>query len=72
MLAKRGQKAEDDGAPAIGGYAIKRKLGQGGCGVVYLAERVQTKDLVALKVMLSQVAVEADAAGSWKWPRPRR
>jgi eukaryotic-like serine/threonine-protein kinase len=41
---------------SIKDYKIHRELGKGGCGVVYLAEHQKTGQLVALKVMLPQVA----------------
>jgi len=45
----------------IKGYTIIRELGKGGMGAVYLARREDSEDLVALKVMLAQVAVEKSA-----------
>jgi len=61
MLGEEGQEAQGDGLPVIRGYAIKRKLGEGGFGAVYLAEKAGTKAQVAVKVMLSRVAVESSA-----------
>lgn len=61
MMAEEGQEPQGDGPPAIRGYTIKRKLGEGGFGAVYLAEKVQTKATVAVKVMLSRVAVDSVA-----------
>jgi pSer/pThr/pTyr-binding forkhead associated (FHA) protein len=62
MLAEEGQEeAQDDGSPVIRGYAIKKKLGEGGFGAVYLAEKAQTRTQVAVKVMLSRVAVDSEA-----------
>ncbi len=46
---------------AIRGYEIVRELGRGGQGVVYLARREETGELIALKVMLAEVAVEQSA-----------
>ena len=43
--------------PQIPGYAIGKKLGQGGMGAVYLAKRNSDGQELALKVLLSQVAV---------------
>jgi serine/threonine protein kinase len=42
-------------------YDIKKKLGEGGMGVVYLVQHKKTGRLAALKVMLSKVAVNANA-----------
>ncbi len=47
-----------DAAPSVEGYEIEKKLGQGGMGVVYLAHRKKDKCRVALKVLLSKVAVD--------------
>ncbi|MFA7172195.1 MAG: protein kinase [Kiritimatiellia bacterium] len=50
-------KAKGD-KPAVAGYRIGRRLGIGGFGAVYLAEREVDGHLVAIKVMLSRVAVD--------------
>ncbi len=42
------------------GYSIERTLGKGGMGKVYLARRKEDGKHVAIKVMLSQVAVNED------------
>ncbi len=42
-------------------YAIEKQLGVGGFGAVYLAKHRKTGKRVAIKVMLSKVAVEEDA-----------
>lgn len=42
----------------IPAYQIIRKLGRGGMGTVYLAQHIQHGQQVALKVMLSRVAVD--------------
>lgn len=44
-------------------YEIKRKLGAGGMGEVYLAEQIKMRRLCALKVMLQAQVNDADAAG---------
>lgn len=51
-LAERGDK----NLIAIRGYSIVQILGKGGFGEVYLAQHNQTKNFVALKVMLPTVA----------------
>ena len=62
MLAKdRGQPPANDGLPVIAGFRIKRRIGVGGFGAVYLAERETDKHPVAIKVMLARVAVDEDA-----------
>ena len=42
----------------IANYHLIKSLGQGGCGEVFLAQHTQTKTLVALKLMLPQVAAQ--------------
>jgi eukaryotic-like serine/threonine-protein kinase len=41
----------------IRGYTIVKLLGAGKCGAVYLAQNDSTEEMVALKVMLPQIAV---------------
>jgi len=48
----------DAGAPKIKGYDIGKRLGVGGFGAVYLAKRKKDNLPVAIKVMLSKVAVD--------------
>ena len=43
---------------AIQGYDVLKELGRGGMGAVYLARHIRTDKLVALKVMLPEVAAE--------------
>ncbi len=49
-------KAGNNNLVAIKGYDIIQLLGRGGCGEVYLAEHNTSKKIIALKVMLPQVA----------------
>ncbi|MGB9221858.1 protein kinase domain-containing protein [Mycobacterium sp.] len=49
----------DDGAlPEIRGHELVKKLGDGGQGVVYLARRQPSGELVAVKTLLAKVAVK--------------
>ena len=62
MLAKaEGKAAPKEGLPVIAGFRVKRRIGVGGFGAVYLAERETDKHPVAIKVMLARVAVDEDA-----------
>jgi eukaryotic-like serine/threonine-protein kinase len=47
--------------PNIPDYEIEKKLGQGGMGAVYLARHKKTGRKIAMKVMLSRVAVQDHA-----------
>ena len=49
------------GPPPIAGYDIQKKLGVGGFGAVYLARRTSDARPVAIKIMLSRVAVDETA-----------
>ncbi len=50
-----------EGGPAVSGFRIGKRLGIGGFGAVYLAEREADGQPVAIKVMLSRVAVDEKA-----------
>lgn len=50
-----------DRTPAIAGYEIRKRLGKGAFGAVYLASRKSDQGEVAIKVMLAQVAVDDNA-----------
>lgn len=60
LLALAGKLGLDE-PPEIAGYRIEKRLGVGGFGAVYLAQRKQSGDRVAVKVMLSRVAVSDSA-----------
>lgn len=47
--------------PAVPGYRLLRELGQGGMGVVYLAERDGENDAVAIKLIKPAIAPNATA-----------
>jgi len=47
--------------PTVSGYTILGKLGQGGMGAVWKARHEESKRLVAIKVMLPQVAADERA-----------
>lgn len=62
MLAKEaGKPAQKEGLPVIAGYKIKRRIGIGGYGAVYLAESEADARRVAIKIMLARVAVDEQA-----------
>jgi len=62
ILAQGAGKAPaKDGLPIIAGYRIKRRIGLGGYGAVYSAEREADRNLVAVKVMLARIAVDEDS-----------
>lgn len=62
MLAEaEGKAVPQEGLPVIAGYRIKRRIGVGGFGAVYLAERETDRNPVAIKVMLARVAVSENA-----------
>ena len=46
---------------AIDGYRVLRILGQGGMGIVYLAEKKKTGEKIALKVMIPKIATDDKA-----------
>ena len=52
------RNAGGDAVPSIQGYELRKKLGEGGMGAVYLARRKADGREVAIKVMLSKVAVD--------------
>lgn len=54
-------KVNRERVPEIAGYQIEKRLGVGGFGAVYLARRQRDGNSVAIKVMLSRVAVSEEA-----------
>ena len=44
----------------IGNYVVKKKIGQGGMGAVYLAEHPRIHRQVAIKVLLPEVSKNAE------------
>lgn len=56
FLNRAGQR--NDGGRLFAGYRIVKKLGTGGMGGVFLAEKTSTKQHFAVKLMLPQVAVD--------------
>ncbi len=56
--APKQKKAERFIEQQIGGYIVEKELGRGGFGAAYLARRMKDNKRIALKVMLSQVAVD--------------
>jgi hypothetical protein len=56
--APKQKKAERFIEQQVGGYIVENELGRGGFGAVYLAHRIKDNLRIALKVMLSQVAVD--------------
>jgi serine/threonine protein kinase len=54
-------RVEAGDVPAIKGYSILHKLGEGGMGVVWLARRERNGERAAIKVMLPRVAADERA-----------
>jgi eukaryotic-like serine/threonine-protein kinase len=52
--------------PEMSGYDVVEELGRGGQGVVYLARHHHSGKLIALKMMLAQVAVQSGASEKFK------
>jgi len=61
LMAQAGQRQRSDKGLVIKGYDVERRLGVGGCGAVYLARRKKDNEQVAVKVMLSKIAVDENA-----------
>lgn len=58
LMHQREEGQEEASLSNIAGYKIERMLGRGTLGAVYLAERKDDSTKVALKIMLSKVAVD--------------
>lgn len=56
QAAVQGNQGET--SPEIPGYRIMEKLGEGGMGVVYSGECLENHSQVAVKIMLSKIAVD--------------
>lgn len=66
MGPEAGLDEADPAKPVIPGYEIGEKLGNGGCGAVYMAKNLESGETVALKVMLAKVAVSQKARNDFQ------
>lgn len=57
----RPQSADESPSAEVTNYMMQQELGRGGMGVVYLGTHQETKQNVAIKMMLPKVAVSAHA-----------
>jgi eukaryotic-like serine/threonine-protein kinase len=62
---------EPAAAPAIGRYKLLQKIGEGGCGVVYMAEQEEpVRRLVALKIIKLGMDTDRSSPASKPSARP--
>ena len=60
-VKEAGKPAQKEGLPVIAGFRIRRRIGIGGYGAVYLAVSEVDARQVAIKIMLARVAVDEQA-----------
>ena len=65
MIRKAAAEQSNESPPSITGYSIERRIGHGGMGVVYLGTRQHDQKKVAIKLMLSRVAVDPTARANF-------
>ena len=61
LFRQAGKLPAPEKTPEIKGYEVEKRLGVGGFGAVYLARHKKDGERVAVKVMLSKVAVDENA-----------
>jgi len=61
QLLKQADSEKQGEIKSLQGYFLRRVLGQGGMGAVYLLEHPRTKDRLALKIMLPHLSVDDGA-----------